>query len=98
MGNVLNIQNFTFTGSEQFQLFGYSSDVGYPYGKDSLILAIGVPGASVNGSIFTVPHKFHQAGIVILYNITRNEPPMEVARFEGNRQYDRFGNLVKVCL
>ncbi|KAJ8312452.1 hypothetical protein KUTeg_009825 [Tegillarca granosa] len=95
MGNELNIQNFTFIGSKEFQSLGYSSDVGFPYGKESLILAIGIPGASVNGSVFTVPFEFPQAGIVILYNITKNEPPMEVARFEGNRHYDRFGNLVK---
>lgn len=94
MGSKVKMGNFTFTGNEEFQNMGYSSDIGYPYGDNSLILAVGIPGASVNGTILTIPFIFPQAGMVILYNMS-STTPTEVARFEGNRHYSRYGGLVK---
>ena len=96
-GKIYNIKNTTILGTTEYESAGYSLDFGYLYGGDSLYMAVGYPGMTVQGSYWTLPLNLTRAGSVIIYNMTTNIPT-EVARFDGNRRYGGFGSLVKVIM
>lgn len=99
MGSKLKLSNSTITGKVQFDMAGYSSDLGRPYGNGWFILAVSFPGATVTGSIGSLPFVFEHAGVVTMYNITKNGNQLtEISKFEGDRSYGRFGQFVKVNL
>ncbi|XP_060062440.1 phosphatidylinositol-glycan-specific phospholipase D-like isoform X1 [Ylistrum balloti] len=94
LGMTYNISGLTLHGEQQFDLAGYSADVGFPYDNKSLILAVGVVGRDASGTYLTVPVHIHQAGVVFVYNITNNNVQL-LATFTGDRQFGRFGIFVK---
>ncbi|XP_021363749.1 phosphatidylinositol-glycan-specific phospholipase D-like isoform X2 [Mizuhopecten yessoensis] len=94
LGVTYNISGLTLHGEQQFDLAGYSSDIGFPYDNKSLILAVGVVGRDAPGTYLTVPITIHQAGAVFVYNITNNNVQL-LATFQGDRQFGRFGIYVK---
>lgn len=96
-GKIYNIKNTTIIGTTEYESAGYSLDFGYLYGGDSLYMAVGYPGMTVQGSYWTLPLNLTRAGSVIIYNMTTNIPT-EVARFDGNRRYGGFGSLVTVIM
>ncbi|XP_033739057.1 phosphatidylinositol-glycan-specific phospholipase D-like [Pecten maximus] len=94
LGMTYNISSLTLHGEQQFDLAGYSADIGFPYDNKSLILAVGVVGRDAPGVYLTVPIHIHQAGAVFVYNITNNNVQL-LATFQGDRQFGRFGIFVK---
>lgn len=96
LANKVKLANLKITGMKEFDQAGYSSDLGYPYGEDSLILAVGVPGADVYGRFYGIPFHLRQAGTVIVYAVTSTGQINQVANFDGDRAYGRFGAFVKV--
>ncbi|XP_069128392.1 phosphatidylinositol-glycan-specific phospholipase D-like [Argopecten irradians] len=94
LGMTYNISSLTLHGQQEFDLAGYSADIGFPYDNTSLILAVGVVGRDAPGTYLTVPVNIHQAGAVFVYNITNNNVQL-LATFHGDRQFGRFGIFVK---
>ncbi|XP_069126024.1 phosphatidylinositol-glycan-specific phospholipase D-like [Argopecten irradians] len=94
LGVTYNISGLTLHGQQEFDLAGYSADIGFPYDNKSLILAVGVVGRDTPGVYLTVPIHIHQAGAVFVYNITNNNVQL-LATFNGDRQFGRFGIFVK---
>lgn len=96
IGSKLKLANSSITGKVQFDMAGYSSDLGRPYGNNWYILAVSFPGTSVAGNIGSLPFVFEHAGVVVLYNVTKDGTSLtEISRFEGDRSYGRFGQFVK---
>ncbi|XP_048759093.1 phosphatidylinositol-glycan-specific phospholipase D-like isoform X2 [Ostrea edulis] len=85
--------NMSIAGRDAFDLAGHSSDFGDPFGNGSLVIAVGVPGADVEGEIFTLLNKLTQAGKVILLKLL-NGQLTEIATYESDRRYSRFGSRV----
>lgn len=96
-GKTSVIKNQTILGTKRHESAGFSVDFGYLYDKSSLILAVGYPGMTVEGSYWTLPINITSAGSVILYNVTTSSS-VEVARFAGNSRYGSFGSLVSVII
>lgn len=58
-------------------------------------MAISNPGLSIKGKVLDIPAKLSQTGSVTLINITAWNNT-QLAVFQGDRQYGRFGEHVKV--
>nr|XP_022316784.1 phosphatidylinositol-glycan-specific phospholipase D-like [Crassostrea virginica] len=84
------VTNMSIAGRDAFDLAGHSSDFGDPFGNGSVVLAVGVPGADVEGEIFTLPNRLTQAGKVILLKLEEGQLT-EIANYESDRRYSRFG-------
>lgn len=82
--------NMSIAGRDANDLAGQSTDFGDPFGNGSLVLAVGVPGADVEGEIFTLPNELTQAGKVILLKVEKGQLT-EIANYESDRRYSRFG-------
>ncbi|KAK3591260.1 hypothetical protein CHS0354_010625 [Potamilus streckersoni] len=82
-----------FHGTTEFQQLGFSLDVGMPYPDGSYMLAVGLPGETVEGQIAGIPMTFSQTGAVHLVNISGGNP-FTRSQFEGDRRYGRFGHKV----
>lgn len=87
--------NMSIAGRNANDLAGQSTDFGDPFGNGSLVLAVGVPGADVEGEIFTLPNELTQAGKVILLKVEKGQLT-EIANYESDRRYSRFGFRVNV--
>ncbi|KAL5022389.1 hypothetical protein ScPMuIL_001544 [Solemya velum] len=83
-----------WTGDSEFEQTGFSSDIGRPYGDEPIIMAISNPGLSIKGKVLDIPAKLSQTGSVTLINITAWNNT-QLAVFQGDRQYGRFGEHVK---
>ncbi|XP_062593702.1 phosphatidylinositol-glycan-specific phospholipase D-like [Saccostrea cucullata] len=83
--------SLTFTGQSRFDMIGYSSDLGDPFGNGSSIFAIGAPGMNVKGRVYSSTESFTQGGGVFLISSNMQE----VAQFTGDRMFSRFGSVVK---
>nr|XP_022318177.1 phosphatidylinositol-glycan-specific phospholipase D-like [Crassostrea virginica] len=83
----------TISGRSRYEMVGYSSDIGDPFGNGSSILAVGSPGMDVEGRVYSSAEKLIQAGGVVLWDIHANMK--EVARFTGDTRFSRFGSVVK---
>nr|XP_022313373.1 phosphatidylinositol-glycan-specific phospholipase D-like isoform X1 [Crassostrea virginica] len=84
------VTNMSIAGRDAFDLAGHSADFGDPFGNGSVVLAVGVPGADVEGEIFTLPNRLTQAGKVILLKLEKGQLT-EIANYESDRRYSRFG-------
>lgn len=89
------VTNMSIAGRDAFDLAGHSADFGDPFGNGSVVLAVGVPGADVEGEIFTLPNRLTQAGKVILLKLEEGQLT-EIANYESDRRYSRFGIRVNV--
>lgn len=87
--------NMSIAGRDANDLAGQSSDFGDPFGNGSLVIAVGVPGGDVEGEIFTLPNRLTQAGKVILLKVEKGQLT-EIANYESDRRYSRFGFRVNV--
>ncbi|XP_061168094.1 phosphatidylinositol-glycan-specific phospholipase D-like [Saccostrea echinata] len=92
-GNRTAMTNMSIAGREAYDLAGHSSDFGDPFGNGSLVVAVGVPGADVDGEILTLKSKWTQAGKVILLKLEKGQLT-EIASYESDRRYSRFGMRV----
>lgn len=97
IASKVKLPNLTLNGREEFDLTGYSMDYGFPYNNSSLILAVSVPGAMVYGEILTIPVQLRWSGTVILFNVT-SEGLVQVAHFDGDRNFALFGSFIKALL
>ena len=79
-------------------MLGLSSAIGDPFGNGSVVVAIGVPGEDVDGIIYTLPWKLTQGGAVHLYEIGADGSWTQIARYDSDRRYTRFGTIVMVRL
>ena len=89
-------KNFSLEGQNKFDMIGLNNDIGDPFGNGSVVLAVGVPGEDVDGVIFTLPWKLTQAGVVYLYEVGADGKLTQIARYDSDRRYARFGTLVMV--
>ncbi|XP_078332913.1 phosphatidylinositol-glycan-specific phospholipase D-like [Crassostrea virginica] len=93
--NTTSFQNLSLSGKDEFDMIGFCSDFGRPYGDDSLILAISAPGDTVPGVAATLPVLITQAGSVILFNISSAGDISEMATFYGDTRYSQFGSFIQ---
>jgi hypothetical protein len=61
-GKIYNIKNTTILGTTEYESAGYSLDFGYLYGGDSLYMAVGYPGMTVQGKLLIQPIKVWALG------------------------------------
>lgn len=87
--------NFSVTGTHQYQSAGFSADVGYPYDNQTLVLAFGIPGKDVLGSLNGFSWNIYRGGSVVLMNLTSHSIT-KLSDFDGNTRYGRFGYDVKL--
>ncbi|XP_013399325.1 phosphatidylinositol-glycan-specific phospholipase D isoform X2 [Lingula anatina] len=89
---------YSFIGSEEHAKLGSSFSVGAPFEKYTDMLAIGIPDIDVQGSVVGYSVPFHQAGGVLVYNVSNllRDYKRLVTSFSGDRRFDRFGVTVKI--
>lgn len=98
---INNKKYLEIEGDANFGEFGSSISVGHPYGDGSSILAVSSPGKDIVRHIIGIPVTFVQAGEVTLYNLTTlleqptNIQASIIARYQGDRAYGRYGDVVK---
>jgi len=80
-------------GGQELSMLGSSLSMGDPWGQGEEMMAVGATGADVDGHIAGISNHFHQAGAVLLYNMSHPGTPVSV--FRGDCCFGRFGAAVK---
>ncbi|KAK3086170.1 hypothetical protein FSP39_014629 [Pinctada imbricata] len=94
-GSKYPVKNgFAIQGEKRFDMVGQAVDIGDPFGNGSVVISYGVPGEDVDGEVLTLPWKFSQGGVVHLVEIHADGSMTQIARYESDREYSRFGTLI----
>ena len=87
---------FSQRGKENFEKFGTSADVGLLM-ENTRVLAVSSATADVQGHVLGVKKTLHQAGRVLLYNMSSSSGyDVPFAVLEGDRSFGRFGWKVEL--
>ncbi|XP_053914138.1 phosphatidylinositol-glycan-specific phospholipase D isoform X2 [Cuculus canorus] len=88
--------SFAVTGHKAMGRMGLSmaSGVMSVTGVTRMVLAVGTPTADSLSRISFMSSVLHQAGLVLLYDLTDNTTPSLLSTFSGDRRFSRFGGDV----
>ncbi|XP_069709193.1 phosphatidylinositol-glycan-specific phospholipase D isoform X2 [Phaenicophaeus curvirostris] len=87
---------FAVTGHKVMGRMGLSiaSGVMSVAGITRMVLAVGAPTADSLSRISFMSSALHQAGLVLVYDLTDNTKPSLLSTFSGDRRFSRFGGDV----